>query len=259
VIELMPYYKYFNLSIDVTSTYEKGWPDPRDILTFLWGATWTTPAAYMRGRIGYGGGVAVQGAFERKQRNRVEYNMYEITEKKEGEEETAQMLWMKEYAEPHLLIPVVRHGILLGVEDYEPHAMAYAFLQGLILAGAGTPKGVDILQAYWLSEAEREKTLVVDVGCWLLPEPVTISPAILSPMEALEEFKKKALRHPSFTNPEPSEIFEKAKNGVAVRLIGNTAYEFLRKLAESFASNYLARIESLNTPRVKALQAGVNR
>jgi len=259
--KLVPYYKYFNLSIDVTNTYPNGYPNPRDILTFLWGATWTQPAAYIRGRVGYGGGVAIQGTFERKQRNRVEYNMYEITKKEgESEEETAQMLWMKEYAEPHLLIPVVRHGMLLGVDNYEPHAMAYAFLQGLQIAGAGTPKGIDILEAYWLSKNEKEKdekekVLVVDVGCWLLPDPVTISPVILSPVQALEEFKKKALKHPLFKESEPSKVFEEVKKGPAVRLVGNTAYEFLRKLANGFVENYLENIEKLSIPRVGALQA----
>ncbi len=266
--KLLPYYKYFNLSIDVTNTYENGVPDPRDILTFLWGATWTRPTTYMRGRIGYGGGVAVQAIFERKQRNRVEYNMYEMIEREERREEsTAQMIWIKEYAEPHLLIPVVRYGILLGVENYEPHAMAYAFLQGLRLVGAGTPKGIDILEAYWISknteggekkEEEKEKVIVVDVGCWLLPEPVTISPAIISPIEALEEFKKKALKYQQFSSSEPSAVFDEVKKGKAVRLVGNVAYEFLRKLADEFANNYLLKIdkiEELNIPRVRTLQS----
>jgi len=254
--KLVPYYKYFNLSIDVTDTYPNGYPDSRDILTFLWGATWTRPTAYMRGRIGYGGGVAVQGTFERKQRNRVEYNVYEVVEMEgKGEEETAQTLWIKEYAEPHLLIPVVRYGMLLGKENYEPHAMAYAFLQGLRMVGAGTPKGIDILEAYWLSETEKERVLVVDVGCWLLPDPVTISPAILSPVQALEEFKRKALKYGASSVSEPENVFNSAKEGAPVRLIGNAAYEFLRKLAEEFASNYLAKIDILEIPRVKQAQA----
>lgn len=254
-----PYYRYFNLSIDVTNTYKNGVPDPRDILTFLWGATWTRPTtAYMRGRVGYGGGVAVQTTFERKQRNRVEYNMYNIVEKvqrEEGEEEghTAQMVWTKEYTPPHTLIPIVRYGMLLGVENYEPHAMAYAFLKGLLIAGANTPRGIPIFEAYWLSEKEKEKVLVVDVGCWLLLEPVIVSPVIVSPSEVLEEFKRKTLKHQLFDNPDPEKVFEEARQGRTVRLAGNLAYEFLRKLAEEFAHNYLGKIDQLDIPRVKVL------
>lgn len=281
---LVPYYKYFNLGIDVTDTYSNGVPDPRDILTFLWGATWTRPTAYIRGRIGYGGGVAVQGTFERKQRNRVDYNIYEAVTKtsKEGGEseeqeagdegyETAQTLWMKEYAEPHLLIPVVRHGMLLGVENYEPHAVAYAFLQSLALAGAGTPKSISILEAYWLDGNRRDKAIVVDIGPWLLLEPVTISPAIMSPVEALGIFREKALKHKEniCKETDPDKIFKALKNtprkegveqgsvsypNAPIRLIGNDAYEFLKKLADEFVDKYLANIEQLNIPRVEKLK-----
>ncbi|MEM4827973.1 MAG: hypothetical protein QXK07_08045, partial [Desulfurococcaceae archaeon] len=132
----MPYYKFFNLSIDVTNTYPNGLPDPRDILTFLWGATWTTPTLYLRGRVGYGGGVAIQPrSVVIKRRNRVEYRFFEHVEKEErrgaGESEeeaaveTAQTMWLKEYLEPHVLIPVYRSYTLLGVENMEPHAVAY--------------------------------------------------------------------------------------------------------------------------------------
>lgn len=275
--KLVPYYRYFNLSIDVADTYPDGRPDPRDILTYLWGATWTKPTLYMRGRIGYGGGVAVQpGPVLTKQRNRVEYRHFEAVMKErrrekekvesEGEEEaieTAQILWSKEYAEPHLLIPVYRTGILLGVENYEPHALAYAFLKGLELAGAGTPKGLGILEAYWISddatkkeENTKQKVLVVDIGVNLMPEPVVVSPAILSPIEALAEFKRKAeepekIILQNFENVES--VFEKVTNkNTCVRLVGNTAYKFLEGLADKFAREYLLNIESLSTPRVQA-------
>ncbi|MEL9908231.1 MULTISPECIES: hypothetical protein [Thermoprotei] len=272
---LVPYYRYFNLGIDVTDTYSNGVPDPRDILTFLWGATWTRPTAYIRGRVGYGGGVAVQSTFERKQRNRVDYNIYEAVTKtsKEGgksEEpeaggegyETAQTLWMKEYAEPHLLIPVTRHGMLLGVENYEPHAMAYAFLQGLALAGASTPKSISILEAYWLDGNRRDKAIVVDIGPWLLLEPVTVSPAIMSPVEVLNIFREKALKHGKniCNETEPEKVFDAFREKESpcaktpVRLVGDTAYEFLKKLADEFVDKYLANIEQLNIPRVEKLK-----
>lgn len=256
---LMPYYKYFNLSIDVTNTYPSGKPDPRDILTYVWGATWTTPTAYLRGRVGYGGGVAIQpSTVLTKQRNRVEYRHFEVVGKEESEagkeaHETAQMVWSKEYAEPHVLIPVYRSYTLLGNENYEPHAVAYAFLRGLELAGAGTPKGISILEAYWLSNTDKEKALVVDVGASLLPEPVVVSPAIVSVIEALEEFKSKALSLPrdrkSFENPK--EVFDKAASGTTCRLVGNSAYRFLRTLAEAFEKDYLLKIEELNISRVQ--------
>ncbi|MEM4827729.1 MAG: hypothetical protein QXK07_06810 [Desulfurococcaceae archaeon] len=261
----MPYYKFFNLSIDVTKTYQNGLPDPRDILTFLWGATWTSPVLYLRGRVGYGGGVAVQPrSVVIKRRNRVEYRFFEHVEKEErrgaGESEeaaveTAQTIWLKEYLEPHVLIPVYRSYTLLGVENMEPHAVAYAFLEGLRLAGAGTPKGISVLEAYWLSEDAKEKVIVVDVSASLLPEPVVISPAILSVRAALEEFRRKALSVDeericrSFSNPD--EVFNKALNEGYCRLIGDTAYRFLRNLAEKFAKDYLMKIDVLDIPRVK--------
>ncbi|MEM1831462.1 MAG: hypothetical protein QXJ97_08045 [Desulfurococcaceae archaeon] len=256
--ELKPYYKYFNLSIDVTKTYANGIPDPRDVLTYVWGATWTTPTLYLRGRVGYGGGVAIQpGPMLIKQRNRVEYRLYEQVVKQEGEEsgkETAQGIWSKEYVEPHILIPVYRSYTLLGIENMEPHAVAFAFLEGLRLAGAGTPKGMSVLESYWLRDDAKEKTIVVDVGTSLLPEPVVISPAILSVREALEEFKKKALsvqKENLCENSKPDEVFSKAVDNRYCRLVGNSAYNFLRDLAEKFVGDYLMKIEELEIPRVK--------
>ncbi|MEM0377235.1 MAG: hypothetical protein QXI90_05630 [Thermofilum sp.] len=261
--ELKPYYKYFNLSIDVTKTYADGKPDPRDVLTYVWGATWTTPTLYLRGRVGYGGGVAIQpGPMFSKQRNRVEYRLYEQVVKRvgeESEEETAQMIWSKEYVEPHILIPVYRSYTLLGVENMEPHAVAFAFLEGLRLAGAGTPKGMSILESYWLKKDTKEKTVVVDVGISLLPEPVVISPAILSIQEALEEFKRKALSVQSKNlceNDKPDEVFKTVLEKEYCRLIGDTAYRFLRNLAEEFVKNYLMKIDALDIPRVKEASKG---
>lgn len=264
---LVPYYKFFNLSIDVTNTYPNGIPDPRDILTFVWGATWTEPTLYLRGRIGYGGGVAIQpDSIVVKHRNRLEYRHFEATEKRgkeggeegEGSAETAQTIWMKEYVEPHVLIPVYRSGILLGVENYEPHAVAYAFLRGLELAGAGTPKGMSIVEAYWLEDDVKEKVLVVDVGASLLPEPVVISPAILSIAEALGEFKRKATLEQSKilkSWEDPSDVFKKVvSNYTSYRLIGDSAYRFLRALAERFEKEYLGKIEDLQIPRVKTMK-----
>lgn len=260
--KIMPYYKYFGLSIDVSNTYQDAKPDPRDILTFVWGATWTKPTAYIRGRVGYGGGVAIQpGTIFTKQRNRVEYRHFESIEKGkergvETEEavETAQMIWSKEYAEPHVLTPIYRHYMLLGVENYEPHAVAYAFLRGLELAGAGTPKGISIFEAYWLSDNIKEKVLVVDLGISLLPEPVVISPVILSISEALEEFKNKTLNVSAGIIQDfhdVGEVFQRVtKEGVSCRLIGNVAYRFLRDLAEKFEKEYLLKIDEINTPRV---------
>jgi len=254
----MPYYKFFNLSIDVTNTYPNGQPDPRDILTFLWGATWTKPTLYLRGRVGYGGGVAVQPrSILIKRRNRVEYRFFERVEKeeREGAGVTAQTTWLKEYVEPHVLIPVYRSYTLLGVKNMEPHAIAYAFLMGLRLAGAGTPKGMDVLEAYWLSKDTKERVIVVDVSASLLPEPVVISPAILSVQAALEEFGRKALSVDEknlcrgFDNPD--QVFDKALKEGYCRLIGNTAYSFLRNLAEKFAENYLMKIDAPELPRVK--------
>jgi len=275
--ELKPYYKYFNLSIDVTNTYANGVPDPRDVLTYVWGATWTKPTMYLRGRVGYGGGVAIQpGPVLSKQRNRVDYKFYEQIEKlqsgeskkegKESEDEesekeerevTAQMIWVKEYVEPHILIPVYRSYMLLGVENMEPHAVAYAFLRGLELAGAGTPKGINILESYWLERGKnevKEKVIVVDIGVTLLPEPVVISPAIISVQEALDEFKKKAcsISNNKILNYENNidDVFENAVAKGYCRLLGNDAYEFLRDLAEKFSHDYLMNIENLQIPRV---------
>ncbi|MEM1759934.1 MAG: hypothetical protein QXU26_04400 [Thermofilaceae archaeon] len=254
--EEMPYYKFFNLSIDVTNTYQNGLPDPRDILTFLWGATWTKPTLYLRSRVGYGGGVAIQPrSVVIKRRNRVEYRFFEHVEKEGAAVETAQTIWLKEYLEPHVLIPVYRSYTLLGVENMEPHAVAYAFLEGIRLTGAGTPKGISVLEAYWLSEDAKEKVIVVDVSASLLPEPVVISPAILSVRAALEEFRRKALSVDeericrSFSNPD--EVFNKALNEGYCRLIGDTAYRFLRNLAEKFAKDYLMKIDVVDIPRVK--------
>jgi len=258
--KLMPYYKYFNLSIDVTNTYPGGVPDPRDILTFLWGASWREPAAYIRGRVGYGGGVAIQDDIFIKQRNRVPYETYTKTEKEEREEVAEQTLWKKEYNEPGVLIPVVRHGFMLGWENYEPHALAYAFLEGLKLAGAGTPKSLDIFDGYWLSNEHKHRAVVVDLYLWLSPEPVVISPLITSVTEALEEFKRKALNHSQDGIIEDEnqlnidDIIKNVKEGKAIRLVGNVAYKFLRKLAGSFGSDYLGKIEKLNIPRVEMLQ-----
>jgi hypothetical protein len=254
----IPYYKYFNLSIDVTNTYQDGKPDPRDILTYLWGATWTKPVAYLRGRIQYGGGVAIQPLLERKQRNRVEYNMYNMLKSEEESErekskEVAQMIWTKEYVEPYTLIPIVRYGTLLGVNNMEPHAMAYAFLEGLKLAGAGTPKGISILEDFWLSGERKEKVLAVDVGVNLLDDPVIIPPAIPSPMDAINEFKEKAKASKNiFDESNPDEVFSKIKSGkVYLRIVGDNAYEFLKTLASKFVSEYLMRIDSLDIPRVR--------
>jgi len=266
----MPYYRYFKLGIDVTDTYPSGQPDPKDILTFLWGASWRQPAAYIRGRVGYGGGVAIQDEISIKQRNRVPYDAYKMTEKEERTEVAEQTLWKKEYIEPGVLIPVVRHGFLLGWENYEPHALAYAFLEGLKLTGAGTPKGLDIFNGYWLSDTEKQRALVVDLYLWLAPEPVTISPVITSITEALEEFKKKALSYSKDSDDKPAAegtekiveekksivegVKEAMKNGKPVRLIGNEAYKFLRELADKFGNEYLGNIDNLNIPRVKSLQ-----
>jgi len=276
----IPYYKYFNLSIDVTKTYQDGKPDPRDILTYLWGATWTAPVAYLRGRIHYGGGVAIQPLLERKQRNRVEYNMYNMLkseeesekEKREKGKEIAQTIWTKEYVEPYTLIPVVRYGTLLGVNNMEPHAMAYAFLEGLKLAGAGTPKGISILEDYWLGnkesnkkynekeekkeenkEEKKEKVLVVDVGVNLLDDPVIIPPAIPSPIDAINEFKEKAKASKNiFDRSDPDEVFSEIKSRkVCLRMVGDNAYEFLKALASKFVSEYLMKIDSLDIPRVR--------
>jgi hypothetical protein len=254
----IPYYKYFNLSIDVTNTYQDGKPDPRDILTYLWGATWTSPTAYLRGRIYYGGGVAIQAVLERKQRNRVEYNIYSMIKSEEGgkgrkDKEVAQMIWTKEYVEPYTLIPVVRYGTLLGVNNMEPHAMAYAFLEGLKLAGAGTPKGISVLEDFWLIDERKEKVLAVDVGVNLLDDPVIIPPAILSPIDAINEFKKKALTCKYlYVGSNPDEVFSKIKSEkVCLRMVGDNAYEFLKALASKFISEYLMRIDSLDIPRVR--------
>jgi len=261
--KLVPYYKYFNLSIDVTNTYPSGMPDPRDILTFVWGASWRTPAAYIRGRVGYGGGVAVQDDISIKQRNRVPYEVYTKTEKEKKGEVAEQTLWKKEYDEPGVLIPVIRHGFMLGWENYEPHALAYAFLEGLKFAGAGTPKSLDIFNGYWLDNNQRHRAVVVDLYLWLSPEPVVISPVITSVMEALEVFRAKAL---SFENEckdcviknenqiNVDDIINKVKSYKAVRLIGNTAYKFLRILADAFGSEYLGKIEELNIPRVQVFR-----
>jgi len=274
-VKYVPYYKYFNLSIDVTNTYQTGVPNPRDILTYLWGATWTTPTAYLRGRIHYGGGVAIQSLLERKQRNRVEYNIYNMlkiegeestkktTEDREGmtggegkEFEVAQMIWTKEYVEPYTLIPIVRVGTLLGISNMEPHAMAYAFLQGLNIAGAGTPKGMNILEDPWLklNNKCKEKVLVVDVGTHLLDEPVVIPPAIPSPSDAINEFKKKALTSQNIiSESDPDKVFDEVKSGkhVCIRLIGDTAYKFLKVLSDKFVNEYLMKIDNLDIPRVK--------
>ncbi|MEM0040755.1 MAG: hypothetical protein QXY20_09210 [Thermofilum sp.] len=258
--ELKPYYKYFNLSIDVTKTYKNGQPDPRDVLTYVWGATWTEPTMYLRGRVGYGGGVAIQPRqVLSKLRNRVEYRLYDQVTKQESEEseETAQMIWSKEYVEPHILIPVYRSYMLLGVDNMEPHAVAYAFLEGLRLAGAGTPKGMSILESYWLGDNAKEKTVVVDVGTSLLPEPVVISPAIPSIQEALDEIRRKALSVQDkilHDYSDPGQVFDKAVNNRYYRLIGNTAYNFLRDLAEKFIEDYLMKIEELEIPRVKKMR-----
>ncbi|PUA34049.1 MAG: hypothetical protein B7O98_01150, partial [Zestosphaera tikiterensis] len=255
-----------NLSIDVTNTYPNGIPDPRDILTFLWGASWRKPAAYIRGRVGYGGGVAVQDDILIKQRNRTPYETYAKTEKEDEEKEekkneaSEQTLWKKEYNEPGVLIPVVRHGFMLGWENYEPHALVYAFLEGLKFAGAGTPKSLDILDSYWLSGDRKHRAVIVDLYLWLAPEPVVISPLITSVTEALEEFKRKAFNHNKDWIIEDekqlniNDIIKNVKEGKAVRLVGNVAYKFLRELANKFGSEYLGRIEELNIPRVEMLQ-----
>jgi len=259
----MPYYRYFCLGIDVTEVYGDGVPDPRDILTFLWGASWRRPTVYIRGRVGYGGGVAVQDEVSIKQRNRVPYNMYTKTEKEEEQRVAEQTLWRKEYVEPGVLIPVVRHGFLLGWENYEPHALAYAFLKGLSMAGAGTPKGLDILEAYWLDDNRKEKVVVVDLYTGLAPEPVTISPLITSVIEALEEFRGKALRpgegnieksEKSFDKNKLSDILKGIKEGKYKRFVGDAAYSLLKALAEEFSQEYLGKIESLGIPRVKVLK-----
>jgi len=257
---LVPYYKYFNLSIDVTDVYGDGVPDPRDILTFLWGATWRNPPTYIRGRVGYGGGVAVQDDVSIRQRIRVPYDIYTVTEKESRYEVAEQTLWRKEYIEPGVLIPVIRHGFLLGWENYEPHALAYAFLKGLSMAGAGTPKGLGIFEAYWRDDNIKEKVVVVDLYTGLAPEPVTISPFITSVIEALEEFKGKAYKpdknkiKESFDQKELDNIRESIKGGGYVRFVGDAAYSLLRALAEEFSQRYLGKIECLGIPRVKALE-----
>jgi len=255
----MPYYRFFNLSIDITDTYVNGIPDPRDILTFLWGASWTSrtsPTVFLRGRVGYGGGVAVQPITEIKQRNRVHYNIYAKTEKEEKREKAVQTLWRKEYLEPGVLIPVVRHGFMLGVENFEPHAVAYAFLEGLKLVGAGTPKGIDILRAYWRSDDRLERVIVVDIYAWLSPEPVTISPVITSVIEALEIFRERTSRYDEYKGDIDLNNIVKIVIGEkkAVRLVGDNAYNFLRNLADEFGKHYLGNIEQLNIPRINVIQ-----
>jgi len=270
---LVPYYKHFNLSIDITDTYLNGVPDPRDILTFVWGGSWRSPASYIRGRVGYGGGVAVQDNISIRQRNRVSYDAYAKTEKEDKNEVSEQTLWKKEYIEPGVLIPVIRHGFMLGWENYEPHALAYAFLEGLKIAGAGTPKSIDIFDGFWLKQSdneeqnnsekqsvnERQKAVVVDLYSWLSPDPVVISPAITSVIEALEEFERKALSYKKeceecvINNAEQinvEDILNKVKEGKAVRLVGNIAYAFLRALANKFGTEYLGNIDQLSIPRI---------
>jgi len=259
--KLVPYYKYFNLSIDITDTYLNGVPDPRDILTFVWGGSWRSPASYIRGRVGYGGGVAVQDDISIRQRNRVSYDAYAKTEKEDKNEVSEQTLWKKEYVEPSVLIPVIRHGFMLGWENYEPHALAYAFLEGLRMAGAGTPKSLSIFDGFWLKQSvnERQKAVVVDLYSWLSPDPVVISPVITSVTEALEEFERKALSYKKeceecfiddVNQIDNTTILNKVKEGKAVRLVGNAAYAFLRALANKFGTEYLGNIDQLNIPRM---------
>lgn len=275
--KLEPYYKHFNLSIDITDTYLNGVPDPRDILTFVWGGSWRSPASYIRGRVGYGGGVAVQDDISIRQRNRVYYDAYAKTEKEDKNEVSEQTLWKKEYVEPGVLIPVIRHGFMLGWENYEPHALAYAFLEGLRMAGAGTPKSLSIFDGFWLKQSDneeqnnsekqsvndRQKAVVVDLYNWLSPDPVVISPVITSVTEALEEFKRKALSYKNECKEcviEKAEeidneaILSKVKEGKAVRLVGNAAYVFLRALANKFGTEYLGNIDQLNIPRMSLLK-----
>lgn len=257
----VPYYRFFNLSIDVSSTYPDGRVDPRDILTFLYGAVWTS-GAHERGRIGHGGGVGVQPLVSEKERVRLEYNMYNVSSKK-ANSDTAQTVWEKEYAPPHLLVPVIRHGFLLGVENYEPHALAYAFLAMQRLAGAGTPKSVVIFETFLRDDGRKEKLLVVDVGRNLLPEPVVFSPAITHPSEAISEFRRKALgeRRATYMEFDPDRgddaidvVFSGARER-PVRLVGDDAYEFLYELAARFDRDYLAKLDdpkSVCTPRMRA-------
>ena len=245
---MMPYYKYFKISIDVVPLP----PDPRDILTFLWGATWTQPTAYLRSRISYGGGVGVQIAMERKERNRVPYDLMKYIGRRGEAEEREQMIFSKDYVEPHVLVPVIRYGYLLGVENYEPHALAYAFLEGLRLSGAGTPKGMNVLEAYWRTENTVEPVLVVDIGTNLLNEPVVVSPVITDPLEMIERFKQKAI---SVTVCKYSSIKEVFNNLTAPkRYVGKDAYKLLYDLAKTFKEKYLEKIDELEIPRVKKVK-----
>lgn len=263
-----PYYRYFGLTIDISdSKYKDLVPDPRDILTYMWGATWTNPPAFIRGRVSYGGGVSIQAEpFDIKTRNRVEYRHYDVLKKENKESteeektETGQMVWYKEYVQPYTLFPVVRHGFLLGVNNMEPHALAYAFLQMLVMAGAGTPKGMTIFEGKWLEEDKIEPVLVVDVYKGLAPEPVIIPPHVTSIGEALRIFKEKTESYGGILKELPDkheEIFNKTRKR-PIRLVGKSAYDFLRKLAEEFSREYLMKIEELKIPRVtKAKRLGI--
>lgn len=246
----MPYYKYFRITIDLVPFP----PDPRDILTFLWGATWTEPTAYIRGRVAYGGGVGVQINIERKERNRVPYNHLTYIGSRGESEKSEQMIFAKDYVEPHVLIPVVRYGYLLGYENYEPHALAYAFLQGLRITGAGTPKGLQILEAYWKNEEKPEPVLVVDIGSNLLYEPVTVSPALLDPYETVMRFKEKALSVKEAKFPENVDNVFKDKGVVEpMRFTGKNALKLLNTLAVKFKNEYLEKIDEVDIPRARVL------
>lgn len=147
-----------------------------------------------------------------------------ITDPKTLDRLSSPMPYEMEYVEASALFPVYWHCLLLEVSNEdkkmsEPQMVAYSFLESLKRIGAGHPKGAEIYHDNWL-EKGSEPLLVVDI----YREPLGKRP-IISPMEAnieraIECFKSKALA-------------SKDVNGKFLRLLGDEAETFLRKLASN--------------------------
>ena len=130
------------------------------------------------GRLTHGGGVAVQEIYPVEKQRAMHPAM--LVNKKD---ETPTP-FKREYNQPGILYPVYNH--VLSITDREFAAVAYAFLDSLPRIGAGNPKGISI------AESNNEPLLVVDR--YLVPKgkrPI-VSPSVIDPQVAIEDFLRLA-------------------------------------------------------------------
>jgi len=170
------------------------------------------------GRVTHGGGVAVQNIYP-VDKQRAMHPSRLVNQKEE-----TPIPFKRQYNQPGILYPVSNHG--LSITDQEFSSVAYAFLDSLPRIGSGNPKGIAI------AEDDNQIPLLV-VDRYLVPRgkrPV-ISPSIIDPKVAIEEFVRLARTPEADTNHIQRNHFE--------RWIGDAALEKLQDYSSQFVDTVL--------------------